>query len=196
MLERLKRSVVACERLTERLLSLTRGALADTELRPVSLDGVVTERLTLVDSAAQDLTVRSDLQPVVVRGDPALLRQLVENLIENAIKYNVPDGWIEVSVGAEGDQAVLEVSNSGPKLDQDELAGLLEPFRRATRQRVGTSNGLGLSIVRTIVAAHDGQLALNALSDGGLRVTVTLPSTPAQPTAGGAAPAAVIHGRQ
>jgi signal transduction histidine kinase len=188
MLLRLKRTVVACERLTERLLSLTYGQLAATDRRPVSLDGVVAERLALVDPAAQRLTVESDLQPVVADGDPALLAQLVENLIENATKYNVPDGRIEVRVRGESGQAILEVSNSGPKLDQDELAGLLEPFRRAAQQRVGTGNGLGLSIVRTIVAAHDGQLALNALADGGLRVTVKLPSTPEQPTTGAVAP--------
>ena len=195
-LERLKRTVVACERLTERLLSLTRGQLAAAERRPVSLDAVLRERLALVESGTEDLTVRGDLRPVVARGDPALLGQLVENLIENAIKYNVSDGWIEVRVRGEAGQAVLEVSNSGPRLDQDELAGLLEPFRRATQQRVGAGNGLGLSIVRTIVAAHDGQLALNALSDGGLRVTVTLPSTPEQPPASAAAPAAITYGRQ
>jgi signal transduction histidine kinase len=108
-------------------------------------------------------------------------------VIENASKYNVPDGRIEVRVRGENGEAILEISNSGPKLDQDELAGLLEPFRRAAQQRVGTGNGLGLSIVRTIVAAHDGQLALNALADGGLRVTVKLPSTPEQPATGAVA---------
>lgn len=176
MLLRLKRTVVACERLTERLLSLTRGQLAETERHSVALDRVAAERIALAQPTAHELMVRDELQPVVVDGDPALLGQLVENLVENAIKYNVPHGWIEVHLHQEAGRAILEVSNSGPHIPEDELAGLLEPFRRAARQRVGAGNGLGLSIVRTIVAAHDGRLALHALPDGGLRVTVTLPS--------------------
>ena len=196
MLLRLKRTVVACERLTERLLGLARGQLAATERQPVALDRIAAERLALADPVAHDLTVRDDLQPVVAEGDPALLGQLVENLIENAIKYNVPHGWIEVRLRRDGEQAILEVANSGPKLADNELAGLLEPFRRAAQQRVGTGNGLGLSIVRTIVDAHDGQLALHALPDGGLKVTITLPSCGEQPGRDAAPQQPVAHGRR
>jgi signal transduction histidine kinase len=175
MLQRLKRMVSSCERLTERLFSLARGQLAATERQPVALDQIAAERLDRDDLSSSDLTVRSDLRALVVEGDAALLGQLVENLLENAAKYNVPRGWIQVRVCRDGGHGIVEVANSGPKVREDEVAGLLEPFRRATQQRVGSGNGLGLSIVRTIVAAHDGQLALNALPDGGLRVTVTLP---------------------
>jgi signal transduction histidine kinase len=175
MLQRLKRMVSTCERLTERLFSLTRGQLAATERQPVALDQIAAERLARADVSVSDLTVRSDLRPLVVEGDAALLGQLVENLVDNAAKYNVPRGWIQVRVCRDGGHGILEVANSGPEVREDEIAGLLEPFRRATQQRVGSGNGLGLSIVRTIVAAHGGQLALHALRDGGLRVTVTLP---------------------
>jgi hypothetical protein len=175
MLRRLKRTVLACERLTERLLSLARGQVAAADRHRVALDQVAAERLALAGPAAHELTVREDLRPAVVQGDPELLGQLAGNLIENAIKYNLAHGWIEVRLHPEGEQAILEVANSGPKLATHELADLLKPFRRAARQRVGAGHGLGLSIVRTIVTAHDGQLALHALPDGGLRVVVTLP---------------------
>jgi signal transduction histidine kinase len=186
MLMRLRRTVLACERLTERLLSLTRGQLVAAERQPVVFDRLVAERLATTEPAAHKLTVRDELHPVVVRGDRALLGQLVENLIENAIKHNLPRGWIEVRVRRDGGQAILEVANGGQKLADDELAALLEPFRRAAQQRVGTGTGLGLSIVRTIVDAHDGQLSLKALADGGLRVTVTLPALPETPDTDGA----------
>ena len=181
MLLRLKRTVLACERLTEGLLSLTRGRLAATERHPVALDRIAAERLALADPSARDLTVRKDLQPVVADGDPALLGLLIENLIENAIKYNLADGWIDVRLHRDGEKAILEIANSGPRLDDDLLAVLIEPFRRAAYQRVGAGSGLGLSIVRTIVAAHEGQLALHGLPEGGLRVTVTLPASADQP---------------
>jgi signal transduction histidine kinase len=196
MLERLKRTVVACERLTERLLSLTRGELAETERQPVELDRVTAERLALADPEAYELTVTTEFEGVVVSGDTALLGQLVENLVENAVKYNVAHGWIAVRVHRDGEQVILEVANSGPKLADDQLASLLEPFRRADQQRVGGGSGLGLSIVHTIVAAHDGHLALKALADGGLRVTVTLPLAGGQPPRELAPQQPALHGRQ
>jgi len=192
---RLKRTVVACERLTERLLSLTRGELAATERQPVALDRVAAERLVLARPTAGELTVREDLQPVLALGDPALLGLLVENLIENAIKYNLTRGWIDVRLHRDGERVVLKVSNSGPELQEDELAGLLEPFRRA-QQRVGAGNGLGLSIVRTIVAAHEGELTLNALPEGGLCVTITLPAVVEQFGHDAAADQPLAHGRR
>ena len=109
-------------------------------------------RITIASiSGVTAASPRDELQHVAVQGDPALLGQLVENLVENAIKCNVAHGWIEVDLHQQGERAILEVSNSGPNIPEDELAGLLEPFRRASQQRVGASNGLGLSIVRTIV---------------------------------------------
>ena len=73
---------------------------------------------------------------------------------------------------------MLEVSSSGPLIADADLDRLTEPFRRGGQQRTGSGSGLGLSIVRTIVAAHDGELALRALPGGGLEVRVTLPAAP------------------
>jgi signal transduction histidine kinase len=178
LLARLRRTVLAGERLTERLLSLTRGQVVPAEREPVELDKLARQRLAIADTAAQQrgLTVRPDLKPAAAHGDPALLTQLLDNLIENAVRHNRPSGWIQLSTRSTRDQVVLEVTNSGHELAQEELVALTEPFRRASQQRVGHSSGLGLSIVRTIVAAHDGHLALRAPTGGGLGVTVTLPA--------------------
>lgn len=117
--------------------------------------------------------VLSALQPTPTVGDPTLLERLAANLVDNAIRYNVPDGWVRVVVEPRGDRAVLVVENSGPVVPPGEVDGLLEPFRRRSRTVGGT--GLGLSIVRSVTLAHGGRLLPSARPDGGLSISVELP---------------------
>lgn len=175
---RLRRTVLSSERLLERLLTLTRGMLTPGDREPVPLDRIARRELAGVDEAArtQGLMLRPGLREARAYGDPGLLGELVGNLVGNAVKYNRPGGWIAVDTRTAGDQVVLEISNSGPPVTEADLAGLLEPFRRAEQQRTGSSSGLGLSIVRAVVAAHGGELSLSALADGGLTVRVSLPA--------------------
>jgi signal transduction histidine kinase len=178
---RLRRTVLSSERLLERLLTLTRGMLAPGEREPVPLHQITGQALAAAAETArgQGLTVRSGLHEARAYGDPSLLGELAGNLIGNAVTYNCPDGWIAVDTRTDGDRVVLEVANSGQRIADADLDGLLEPFRRAGQQRTGNSSGLGLSIVRAIVAAHSGELGLRALSGGGLTVRVSLPVAPA-----------------
>jgi signal transduction histidine kinase len=179
---RLRRTVLGSERLLERLLSLTRGMLAPGDREPVPLDQIARRELAAVQEAAsaQDLTIRAGLSEARAYGDPGLLGELVGNLLSNAVKYNRPHGWIAVDTATDGDHVVLEISSSGQPIADADLAGLLEPFRRASQQRTGNSSGLGLSIVRAVVAAHGGELGLRALAGGGLAVRVSLPAAPAR----------------
>ena len=178
---RLRRTVLSSERLLERLLTLTRGMLAPPEREPVPLDRIAGQALAAAaqTARAQGLTIRPGLHAACAFGDPSLLGELAGNLIGNAVTYNCPDGWIAVGTRADGDRVILEVSNSGQRIADADLGGLLEPFRRAGQQRTGNSSGLGLSIVRAIVAAHGGELGLQALAGGGLAVRVSLPAAPA-----------------
>lgn len=185
----LRRTVLGCERLLERLLTLTRGMLGPEEREPVPLDRIAEQALAAVTGTAHawGLTIRPELHAARAYGDPSLLGELAGNLITNAVTYNCPAGWIAVSTRTDGDRVIVEVSNSGEKIADTDLDGLVEPFRRAGRQRTGASSGLGLSIVRAIVAAHGGELGLRALAGGGLAVRVSLPAaghedaTPGQP---------------
>jgi len=121
-----------------------------------------------------------------VTGSDTLLSRMVENLIDNAVGHNQPDGWVRVRTGDEGDRAQLVVENGGPVLDGDQVTALTEPFRRIGAERTGSDNGsgLGLTIVSSIVEVHGGTLDLKALAGGGLRVSIALPR--AAQTAGGA----------
>jgi signal transduction histidine kinase len=88
----------------------------------------------------------------------------------------VPDGWAHLSTTAERGQVVVAVANSGQVIPPDQVAGLLEPFRRLGTARTGDRGaGLGLSIVAAIARAHGGTLTLHPRTEGGLDVRVALP---------------------
>jgi two-component system sensor histidine kinase VanS len=117
--------------------------------------------------------------PAVVAGSPALLQQLVTNLVHNAIVHNLDVGG-RVSVRThdlpEGMAVVIE--NTGPPVPADRVGVLTEPFQRGTERARGDDHagvGLGLAIAERIAQAHDGSLVLTPRIDGGLIVTVWLP---------------------
>ncbi|WP_434743358.1 sensor histidine kinase [Micromonospora sp. SH-82] len=123
------------------------------------------------------LTVETDLAHAPVVGDPGLLDRLAGNLIENAVRYNHLHGRIWVRTGSEAGRSWLVVGNTGFEVDQADVPGLFEPFRRGGRERTGArGSGLGLSIVRAVCDAHAGTVRVVAQSGGGLEVTVELPA--------------------
>ena len=121
-------------------------------------------------------TADTKLAEAPVLGDPVLLERMVQNLIENGLRHNVPGGWVCVVTGTHGPHAFVEVGNSGPVVPPYEVEGLFEPFRRLGTERLASPGaGLGLSIVRAVARAHGGEARAMARPDGGLVVTVTLP---------------------
>src|SRR6185369_14126562 len=109
--------------------------------------------------------------------------------IENACRYNHRDGRIWIRTGTTGDLSYLVVGNTGFEVDQADVEGLFEPFRRGGRERTGArGTGLGLSIVRAVCEAHGGGVSAAALDGGGLEVTVSLPAAAVTPVLSGTAP--------
>ena len=174
------------ERLVEGFLVLARaqrGVIDD--LTTVSLPQITADALgTRADrAAAASVTLHRSLDQAEVAGSRTLLSRLAANLIDNAIRYNQPSGWVQMTTTAGGPSARLVVENSGPVLDPAEAGQLGRPFRRggAERTRSDGGAGLGLSIVAAIAAAHRGSIGIEARPAGGLRVAVTLPR-PAAPS--------------
>jgi signal transduction histidine kinase len=130
---------------------------------------------------ADSVPLRSaDLQPAPTSGDPVLLERLVQNLLENAVRHNVPSGWVAVRTETNGDWVSLTVSNTGPVVPRYEVETLFLPFRRLMAERASPERGfgLGLSIVRAVARAHGGVASAvprDPDEGGGLDVTVTLP---------------------
>jgi signal transduction histidine kinase len=105
---------------------------------------------------------------------PTALRRALTNLIENAAKYG---GRAEVSIVAEGQDVVVRIDDRGPGIPEDQLDSVFRPFHRleSSRSRQTGGTGLGLTVARTIVRAHGGEITLQNRSEGGLRVRVALP---------------------
>ena len=111
-----------------------------------------------------------------VFGDPGLLRQLVSNLVDNAIKFT-ETGGVDVRVGADDGRAWVEVGDSGPGIPAEELPHVFDRFYRAdkARSRIVPGTGLGLAIVRSIARVHDGDVMVGRSPAGGALFRVSLP---------------------
>jgi signal transduction histidine kinase len=165
--------------LVDALLLLARSE-ARTGLRRelVDLSGGVAGAIGAMSKEIKrtNLEVRTELTEMIVIGDPSLLDRLAGNLIENAVRYNHLGGRIWVTSHADGGYAKLIVGNTGFQVDQKDVPGLFEPFRRGGRERTGArGSGLGLSIVKAVCQAHGGTVGAVALPGGGMEVTVALP---------------------
>jgi signal transduction histidine kinase len=161
------------------LLARTEGAEL-AEVSPVDLADVTVPALAAVRAEAgrRGLRIQVQTAPAPTRGDPVLLERVAGNLVENAVRHNVAGGWLEVSTGAAGGTARLQVSSSGAEIPGDRVAELFEPFRRGPVARTADTpgSGLGLSIVRAVVQAHGGRVRAEPVRGGGLTVTVELPA--------------------
>jgi signal transduction histidine kinase len=125
-----------------------------------------------------DVTIDARIGPAPAEGDPRLAESLVANLVGNALRHNVPDGWASIETETVGGRAVLRVSNSGPVIPPAEVDRLFQPFQRLGDERVRRQDGghgLGLAIVRAIAVAHGAELSARARPEGGLDITVKFP---------------------
>ncbi|MFD9307446.1 sensor histidine kinase [Streptomyces sp. NPDC060048] len=168
------------EQLVEGLLLLARSDNQIIERKPVDLAEVASRAIDQArgEAHAKGIEIRGERAPAVVQGNGVLLERIALNLVQNAVRYNVPDdGWVEVTSEAVHGQAVLLVSNTGPVVPAYEVDNLFEPFRRLRTERTGSDKGvgLGLSIARSVARAHGGRIQAIPREGGGLVMRVTLP---------------------
>jgi signal transduction histidine kinase len=178
------------ERLIDGLLTLASSQQRITDPTPVDLAEIARHLAAEFRATAQTagVEVRTRLRPAPISGDPVLLERLAHNLLDNAIRYNLPEhGEVTVSTDTVNGHAHLSVDNTGPPVPPYEIPGLFEPFRRlpaterladATMTSTGRGAGLGLSIVRAVAHAHGGDIHASPREGGGLTVRVRLPAAP------------------
>jgi signal transduction histidine kinase len=165
------------EKLIEGLLVLAESERGLPGKIPVRLDELTASVLDAHAelAAKRGVSLSRALSERPVPGDPLLLERLISNLVTNAIMYNEPDGWVEVTVSA---QPALTVRNTGQEIPAASLPLLFEPFRRLAADRTDHRGaGLGLSIVRAITVAHEGAIHAEPRDGGGLMIEIELPQT-------------------
>ena len=150
---------------TLRLAELDVRALAREAVAQVQ-DGIGGHKVTLVESAGE----------VSIKADPRLMRMVLEQLLDNARRYTPPGSCIDVLVQTSGSNALITVADNGPGVPEDVLPHLFEPFYRSDQARGRDGGpGLGLTATASIVALHGGTVRASCGSEGGLRVTVSIP---------------------
>ena len=183
-LDQVVQGVGRATRLVEQMLMLARMDAGDATptFAPVDLAGVCREAIDDLAATALGRTIAVALEPAQdslhVQGDPVMLFALARNLLDNALRFAPDAGRVRVALRREGDQACLEVEDSGPGVAPEVRARIFDRFFRGPDGR-GDGSGLGLSIARRVVELHRGTIAASASpSLGGLRVSIRLPAIP------------------
>lgn len=181
-----KKSIERMSREVRRLVRMTNNLLlnAQLEAKPVLVPGEVNleEVLEDIERDAQILAEGLDLKVsasalLTVPGDYDLLKQMLLNVVDNAIKFTPKGGTVELSLSQEDGFGVLRVADSGQGIPKEHLAHVTEPFYKADPARMSGSAGagLGLAIIQQVVELHGGQLEIQSQEGIGTTVTIRLP---------------------
>jgi len=142
------------------------------------LDEVVRDATELFEFVAQEksITVLTALSPdLIVRADRNRLRQVMVNLLDNAIKYSAPGDRVEISAAPRADEVVITVTDTGAGIPAEEIPRIWERLYRGDKSRSQRGLGLGLSLVRAIIKAHGGHIEVQSTVGKGSSFVIHLP---------------------
>ncbi len=160
------------------LLSLADAGQMRLYRTPVSLSEILVELSEDVELLAPDITVNLDIKkPLIVSGDHDLITQVLQNLVSNAVKYNLPNGWINIQGYQQGNMAIVTVTNCSKDILKADRDRIFDRFYRGdpARSHHIEGVGLGLSLAKEIALAHHGNLILDPPVIGQTGFTLTLP---------------------
>ncbi len=180
--ERILASGEEQEQLIDALMTLSRVQGGALKSKPIELAALVQGVLGArqPEATARGVHITEDLQPARLHGDPRLIDRLAANLLDNALRHNVPGGSVTVTTSTRAGASCLCVANDGPVVRPDDIERLYEPFERldGSRPSSGEGFGLGLCIVKAVASAHGATLVTQPRPTGGLRVEVGFPTHP------------------
>jgi signal transduction histidine kinase len=168
-----RQAVDHAERLIEALLVLARNDQARSLTDPLDLSVVAEDALE--GRTANGITTITTLDEAPVTGDRVLIERLVNNLLDNAERYNIEGGTVTISTTAHDTASVLRVVNTGAVIPADMVERLFQPFTRLDDRTRHDGFGLGLTLVSSIAAVHGGSIDATAMPTGGLDISVRLP---------------------
>ncbi len=147
-------------------------------LEPLDMSGMIEAIIEDAGVVAPHLQIEQQILPgVMVQADPELLRQVIQNLTSNAVKYNLDEGLIKFRLKVQGDRILFSVSNTGIPIADKDRQRIFDRFYRVDKSRSKRlpGTGLGLSLAREIVRAHKGELRLDRSLDNLITFTLSLP---------------------
>ena len=172
--EALEGAIMESDGLISTFNSLLLIARAETgeareNFEPTDMKSVLADVVDLYEplAEAKRISLKSvSVKQAIINGDRGLISQVIANLIDNAIKYTPEDGAVSVSLKLAGDEAVVEVRDTGPGIPQAERDHVLRRFVRLEASRNEAGSGLGLSLVAAVIRLHDGEIALGDAKPG------------------------------
>jgi signal transduction histidine kinase len=180
--ERVLASGAQQQQLIDALLTLARGQAGLDKRERFDLAGLVSKVLADRQPEEQrwNLRLQTTLGPALTVGSPQLAERLAANLIDNALRHNLPGGRVEVATGTRDSRALLAVANTGPAVPAAAINRLFQPFQRLAADRTSRRDGLGLglSIVEAIADAHHATVTARSRPGGGLFIEVSFPGPP------------------
>lgn len=160
------------------LISRAEAGQDDFSFQSTNLSNMVTEACELFSPLAEDkqITLNRTIGPDIwVMADMKMLQRAFSNLLDNAIKYSEVNGQVDVAMAVRGDQVIIEVKDTGPGIDSAFYEKIFERFFRIDDARTSSGTGLGLSLARTIIRQHNGDILVAGRSKAGTRFKITLP---------------------
>src|SRR6516225_1782324 len=165
--------VLRLQRIVEDLETLAAADAAGLglETAPVDLASIAAGSAATLNQQflAAEIRVETKLEPAIISGDSARLHQVVANLLTNALKFTPAGGRVEVRVHPDGNQAVLDVIDTGIGIPADELPHVFDRFWRGAEAQNVAGNGVGLTVVAELVRAHGGRASVESEPGRGSR---------------------------
>lgn len=179
--DQIVQSAVRMSRMVNDLLDSSRleAGQMSLSLRPVDLPSLIREIIERSELVAPDrrfeAQLADDIPPLLL--DKVRITQVLDNLLSNAIKYGAPEAPITVSAGAQGQEVVVAVTNTGDGIAAEDIPSLFQRFHRtaSARQSAIHGIGLGLYIVKQLIAAHGGQITVTSTLGGSTTFRISLP---------------------
>jgi len=180
----LSRIEVEVDRMTQLVAELTELSRIETgkaelELEPIDINNLVEEAVAQLKPQAerQNLTIETSLRSIpAVPVDKERLRQVMVNLVHNAIKFNRPGGSIKITTKSSENTVNVEVSDTGTGIAKGDLPHIFERFYKADRSRAGQGSGIGLAIAKHVVESHGGKINVRSEEGKGTTFTINLPT--------------------
>jgi signal transduction histidine kinase len=169
-------------RILESLLALARfdSDAVSLHKEPTDITGLIKEILSDIEILALqkniEITVISETSEMTVNIDRERMRRVFYNIFDNAIKYSSEKGKIEIDIERIDGEVFISITDSGPGISEEDIPYIFDRFYRADKARCSEGFGLGLSIAKSIVKAHGGNIEVRSVAGSGATFTITLPA--------------------